>query len=1400
MAETNQCPERMELEELLALLAPLGAGQPTPPALLERLGALREIVRDELLPQMKELTLSPGFLERLAESCPRLTRLDLPRTDLAELSPLARLKELQLLGLTNTQVQDLSPLAGLSRLQFLSLNNTQVRDLSPLAGLKELQTLSLTNTQVQNFSPLAGLTGLQSLYLDNTQVQDLSPLAGLTGLHTLSLDNTQVQDFSPLAGLTGLQSLSLDNTQVRGLSPLAGLGGLQWLSLSNTQVQDLSPLTELKELQSLYLQNTQVRELSPLAGLKELQWLNLNSTQVRDLSPLAGLKELLWLVLANTQVRDLSPLAGLERLQMLWLNGLHLDRLPRFCVREGLGLVLEGTVFTQQPEALFRLSTKQILATYYDQPLVKINEGKVIFLGDSGVGKTYTIRRILARGVQKNYHTDSTPGVDIQPYACGDGTRIRFWDFGGQEIMQSMHRCFLTERSCYVVVVSNRDPSSPAMAQARRWLRTIAGFSERVSVLLAVNQWHNVAEERNIDVKELREICPKLTEVIFYSAVDDSEEDFNRRITEALRREAARLDSIRLELPESWAAIRGELLELKENYITLEKYRRICEKHGLTGNDENAEAIRMWLLEWFNDMGVCFSYHKNAPSSAAALRDYKVLQPKWLTNGIYRIIDNGHNRSAGGILTRKDLSQLLNSDEYKAVDPSIHYDAERDQRYILEVMRKFGRSYPLDEDREFVPETLPGKRPEHPVPPNLGIPLVYTLKLRYLPISLLHRLMIAMLDRIVLSPWRGGALFQDEEDAMLAEALPEEGELRLSVYRTADHQNHFCALFHEARTLLLRCCREMRLVTEAETLSLARAGCEARYALSSLVSRWYRTQGDRDFPMPATKGDADFPLGELLLPLFPPQALDAARFDGGKGGSSAADDLYAVCAVWPWATRETLERLPEEIWKRFSRGGLEASYWDRLFQRPIPSAAELDYADRLRVLALLYREEASFPDWLAEKGVLQENHERRTDPMLKRPMISGVNADLLVWAEDSPLYRLALGDEDPDREQLYWALGPSESNCYAATFALTDALWRRHPELGLGPDYRLLAEKEYGRDYYNKYRDHCTHMFKVYLLGLYLYEKQRALHEALQSFFAGEADPDRAFLSVWTLAALYHDMGYLIETEDGSRDSEAARFVYARLTEALALPLTRLYPRVFGLGTEAGQQKALRKKNLMIPAVVETLLDLEEKLELLKGFGPGVGLCVEPDGNPLKAYYAHLPKLREGRSYYDHGVVSACILLFVRDALVKYVQESREASFSEAQRAKLQDFLAGAADYSRWVELAARAIALHNVKKDFNAHEALELNQKGVTIGDFRIPLDREPVAYLLRLCDELQCWDRKRFDVPEDYIFSGDKLSFNTDMGKVSLSVFDPETRSKLRDALEGFLEPPARDCVELV
>lgn len=61
---------------------------------------------------------------------------------------------------------------------------------------------------------------------------------------------------------------------------------------------------------------------------------------------------------------------------------------------------------------------------------------------------------------------------------------------------------------------------------------------------------------------------------------------------------------------------------------------------------------------------------------------------------------------------------------------------------------------------------------------------------------------------------------------------------------------------------------------------------------------------------------------------------------------------------------------------------------------------------------------------------------------------------------------------------------PDSTKRYRGTYDLMTAIWHAHPELGLGPDYELLAELEYSGSYYSGYRDHTTHMFKVFLLGL----------------------------------------------------------------------------------------------------------------------------------------------------------------------------------------------------------------------------------------------------------------------------------------------------------------------------
>ncbi len=68
------------------------------------------------------------------------------------------------------------------------------------------------------------------------------------------------------------------------------------------------------------------------------------------------------------------------------------------------------------------------------------------------------------------------------------------------------------------------------------------------------------------------------------------------------------------------------------------------------------------------------------------------------------------------------------------------------------------------------------------------------------------------------------------------------------------------------------------------------------------------------------------------------------------------------------------------------------------------------------------------------------------------------------------------------------ALCGDESVRVRESYHMMERIWKNHPEWGLMPDYTLLSSFEHSGKYYQQYRDHLAHMFKVLLLGLYLYE------------------------------------------------------------------------------------------------------------------------------------------------------------------------------------------------------------------------------------------------------------------------------------------------------------------------
>lgn len=101
----------------------------------------------------------------------------------------------------------------------------------------------------------------------------------------------------------------------------------------------------------------------------------------------------------------------------------------------------------------------------------KLNEAKVVFLGDGGAGKTFSIQRLLNNcEMQEEFSGESTPGISIQDCKYeinGEEILIHYWDFGGQEIMHSMHRMFLTKRTLYTLEFPSPERHFPETRQSK---------------------------------------------------------------------------------------------------------------------------------------------------------------------------------------------------------------------------------------------------------------------------------------------------------------------------------------------------------------------------------------------------------------------------------------------------------------------------------------------------------------------------------------------------------------------------------------------------------------------------------------------------------------------------------------------------------------------------------------------------------------------------------------------------------------------------------------------------------------------------------------------------------------------------------------------------------------------
>lgn len=697
-------------------------------------------------------------------------------TGVSDLSPLAVLVNLQELYIFNTQISDLSPLSNLKNLNSLFFSYTQVSDLSPIRPLVNLLEIDCSNTKVCDLSPIRPLVNLLEIDCSSTQISDLSPLVDLKNLKILRCGATEVVDIRPLSQLTDLKDLDLQNTSITDISSLSCLENLERLTLFGCKnIDDLSPVASLRKLKSISLgYRNKITSLAPLSNLENLEVLSYMTGPVEDISPLANLKKLKYLEMTGSKklsditalgkifeledllltgcgIEDLTPIGNLDKLSRVEISGTNVrDLLPLANrIRNGLDVKWKESeyyideygepnfqpgIYVKScplitPPVEFARESPQAVRDYFEElgdDGRKLNEVKVIFLGEASAGKTSLVKRLLNEEFDSK--ESQTHGIRIRkaPFQMNDDDTVtaHLWDFGGQEVMHATHQFFLSQRCIYVLLLNSRNDD-----QAEKWLKHAASFGGNSPVLVVLNK---IDENPSFDVnrKALTEKYPQIRDFFRLSAKTDKGIDEFR---EALRREIDAAPTRRTPFPAHWLEVKEHFSNMKADYIESTEYRQVCERLGVT-----RRFSQDVLLQFLHDLGVVINF-RNLKNF-----DTQILNPLWLTNGVYRIVNSELVANAGGIVREADFDAVINDPRYKqgnTTDRVFEYPKNKLQ-YIVRVMEEFELCFALDARTYVVPQLLPVQEPEFKTE---GALLRFVIHFPdFMPDSLFPRLMVKL--------------------------------------------------------------------------------------------------------------------------------------------------------------------------------------------------------------------------------------------------------------------------------------------------------------------------------------------------------------------------------------------------------------------------------------------------------------------------------------------------------------------------------------------------------------------------------------------------------------------------------------------------------------------------------
>ncbi|MCG8327535.1 MAG: hypothetical protein MI974_07615 [Chitinophagales bacterium] len=338
----------------------------------------------------------------------------------------------------------------------------------------------------------------------------------------------------------------------------------------------------------------------------------------------------------------------------------------------------------------------------------RLNQARVIILGDKGAGKTCLARRLAEPDAPMTTVEESTAGVDTSFWEIGEGEEainVNIWDFAGHTVTHAVHQFFLSERCLYIMVYDGRTEKRNNLVY---WLNHMKNYGGNSSAIILINRRDQHKVELPINV--LKEQYP-IIDLYDFSIKKDREalETFRSDVASYIKNNPSWK---RQDIPTSYYKVKEELQNLfhesdeeqPQEHIPMDTFQEIARRHEV----EDVEQ----LLKDLHALGISLWY-KNIMDF-----DSLILNPEWISHGVYKIINWASNHSKHELGLR-DFNSVFEAEKKRYPDRKCY-------EFLFNLIKYYELAYErADKPRLIIPHLLkedrPQKLPDFPVGESLKI-------------------------------------------------------------------------------------------------------------------------------------------------------------------------------------------------------------------------------------------------------------------------------------------------------------------------------------------------------------------------------------------------------------------------------------------------------------------------------------------------------------------------------------------------------------------------------------------------------------------------------------------------------------------------------------------------------